>query len=135
MLLATSRELAAPVPCSEPQQELSLSRCFSVMSLSFCIDLYSLLKNALNYDDLVESPVSHEATEITKRILNIFNELFFVPLWLRVKPLVLTTASNYDKGLYIKILRLSNPCRRFSLRALRLCERQQFAAAFQLIYE
>jgi hypothetical protein len=118
MLLAASREVAAAF--SVPQQELPLSRCSFVMSVSFCIDLYSLLKNALNYDDLVKSPVSHEATEITKRILNIFNKLFFVPLWRPVKLLVLTTASNYDKGLYIKILRLSNPCHRFSLRALRL---------------
>jgi hypothetical protein len=47
------------------------------------------------YDDLVKSPVSHEATEITKRILNIFNVSFFVALWLRVKMLVLTTASMF----------------------------------------
>jgi len=51
---------------------------------------------AYTYDDLVISPVSHEATEITKRILNIFNVPFFVPLWLRVKILVLTTASNIE---------------------------------------
>jgi len=47
-----------------------------------------------NYDDLVKSPVSHEATESTKRILNIFNVSFFVPLWRPVKMLVLTTAST-----------------------------------------
>jgi len=39
----------------------------------------------INLDDLVKSPVSHEATEITKIILNILNAPFFVPLWLRVK--------------------------------------------------
>jgi hypothetical protein len=44
-------------------------------------------------DDLVKSPVSHEVTEITKRILNIFNVPFFVALWLREKILVLTTES------------------------------------------
>jgi hypothetical protein len=36
-------------------------------------------------DDLANGPVSHEAMEITKRFLNIFNVPFFVPLWLRVK--------------------------------------------------
>jgi hypothetical protein len=45
-------------------------------------------------DDLVKSPVSHEVTEITKRILNIFNVPFFVALWLREKILVLTTESR-----------------------------------------
>jgi len=51
---------------------------------------------AYTYDDLVKSPVSQVATEITKRILNIFNVPFFVPLWLCVKIIVLTTASYVD---------------------------------------
>jgi len=77
---------ALPVP-TEEALELGSANAL------YCAAVLFLLLAIIIIDDLVKSPFSQVATEITKRILNVFNMPFFVPLWLCVKMSVLTTAS------------------------------------------